>query len=406
MQEHLKKITIPAADGQRHEIAVVTPADIDARMTALSGPLDRLGEISGLLDVLLSEGPSGLAEHLVKTAASKPPGDYTGWLATAEHLSPGTLKKLLGRWGGVTPREIADHFPDVVAVVEPDNACLVEPAGAYRGGAVIFAKGGLVRSGDLGGTYGGVGGRHNLYPRNVDGVHYWNFNYAYGFTIAEQDHAALDKEAVPYAPPKWVWCDGFVNTREATSIRFIDRTGRSRLTQVYNYLDEGPDDADAMKEAFKDWPGKVWVNGQYEDHPHNEVRIRMVPSRINTRNLNVDSMFSGLTDVRDFPLIELTGCPGTYLFQRNPDRLPDASTKRKCKVKGIGSNANGQTEPQTDLSGLVNWDKDDLAYTINNCSHPAVRPWKILLSGNAYLSLTSAQRATLTSKGFTIVNAG
>ena len=404
MPEHLRRITIPTADGSRHELSVMTPQDLDPLLQRL----ERLERVGTLAEMLLSEGPAKLAEHLILEAVALPPGDYTGVLDTAEHLCEGTLYRLAMGNYRVTPELIASHFPEVAAIVTPMDASLYQPPYAYRSSGTVFAKGGLVLSRDLPAAWNRV--QHELCPRNVDSIQYWNFDVVPNLYIADGVESGPDRTPAPYVLPTYI--NGFVNMHKAKTIHLIDTAGRSRLTSVYGVWDNIPDNVYFLNNLFKDWPGQKWISeesgmkGHYEDYPHNEVKLREVPSFIKTKGYRLESLFAGLTNVENFPMIELTGGPGTHLFQRNPDRLPDASIKRRCKIRHIGSDANDENEPQTDLSGLVNWNKDDLAYTIDNCKTAAVSPWKILLSKDAYASLTAAQRATLTSKGFTVVNAG
>lgn len=390
MPESLRRITIPTADGSRHELSLLTIDD-------LREPLEKLAAIAEFYDILMSKGPKALAEHIIRYAVSLPAGNYDSMLHVAEHLCPGILASLYEALGGVTAREIADHFPDVGAIVTPADACFVEIyRGEYGSGGVYFASNGLLLSSRM--------SRAALYhfpqPRCVDTIRYWNFSTYPRLEICEVNHSSLDKDAIPYLPPKSI--SGLTNLRACSSLRLIDNSGRSRLEQVGGYgcaIEDRPSSSAAFRYAFQDWASS--------ENPGNEVDLLSLPAEWQTGGLNIDCMCAGLRNVRSFPFLSVNSCSGAYLFQRNPDRPPyETGPSRRCHVVGIGRKCTG-SDPQTDLSGLVNWYTPDMEYSFRNTADKAaVSGWRILLSNDCYTRLSSSMRASLAAKGFTVVNAG
>lgn len=390
MPESLRQIIIPAADGSRNVLSLLTIED-------LREPLAKLSAIAEFYDILMSGGPKALAEHLLFYAVSQPAGDYSVLLEIAEHLSPGILAGALDKEGGVTARQVADHFPDVVAIVSPADACFVERSvGGYTAGGVYFASGGLLLKSRM---TRGVSYPIPV-PRCVDAVHYWNFAICPKLYIAEVEHTSLDKDAIPYLPPKSI--SGLTNLRSCLYLKLIDSSGRSRLEQVAGYgcgIEDRPLSSSAFADAFRDWATSGF--------PSNEVDLISLPANWETGGLRIDSLYAGLRAVMYFPFLSLNGCEGARVFQRNPDRPPLVTgASRRCFVAGIGSYGAGSS-PQTDLSGLVGWYLTDMELSMRNtASKAAVSGWRILLSKDCYSRLSSTLLASLTAKGFTVVNAG
>ncbi len=390
MPESLRQIIIPAADGSRNVLSLLTVED-------LREPLAKLSAIAEFYDILMSGGPKALAEHIIRYAVSLPAGNYDPMLHVAEHLCPGILASLYEAYGGLTAREIADHFPDVVAIVAPADACFVEKySGEYGAGGVYFASNGLL----LDSCMSKAARYHFPQPRCVDSIRYWNFSTCPSLEISEVDHASLDKEAIPYLPPKSI--SGLTNLRACSSLRLIDGSGRSRLERVEGYgceIEDRPSSSAAFRYAFQDWASS--------GNPDNEVDLLSLPAEWQTGGLDIDCMCAGLRNVRTFPFLSVNGCAGAYLFQRNPDRPPyETGPSRRCVVVGIGSYG-AASSPQTDLSGLVGWTLADMNMSLNNtASKAAVSGWRILLSKDCYSRLSSTMLASLTRKGFTVVNAG
>lgn len=394
MQEHLKRITVPLADGSRRELSLLTMEDLREPLERLAAIGEKVAAIAEFYDVLLSKGPKGLAEHIIRYAVSLPAGNYDSMLQVAEHLSPGILSELFRGYNRVTPEQVADHFPDVVAIVTPADACFVERSQAYVSEGVFFASGGLLLYSRMTNS---TQFKHQPVPRNVDHILYWNFSRCPWLSVKEVPCSMLDKDAVPYQPPTYI--TGLHHLEDCVSLRLIDPSGRSRLKQVVgHYHFDTHADNKAFESAFRDWANS--------GEPDNAVELLRVPTNIPTKGMIVDNMFAGLTQVdRFFDQIFLDSCAGTNLFQRNPDRPPKTGISRMALVVGIGSKCHGDN-PQTDLSGLVGWNSDWMLSSMRYAVTPAVAGWRILLSKDCYTRLSSSMRASLAAKGFTVVNAG
>ena len=193
---------------------------------------------------------------------------------------------------------------------------------------------------------------------------------------------------------RWLW---------VTAISLLSSTpdyeSIHRLSAVLGRDTRPPASAAAFRYAFQDWASS--------GNPDNEVDLLSLPAEWQTGGLDIDCMCAGLRDVRTFPFLSVNGCTGAYLFQRNPDRPPyETGPSRRCVVVGIGSYG-AASSPQTDLSGLVGWTLADMNMSLNNtASKAAVSGWRILLSKDCYSRLSSTMLASLTRKGFTVVNAG
>lgn len=395
MQEHLKRITVPLADGSRRELSLLTMEDLREPLERLAAIGEKVAAMAEFYDVLLSKGPKGLAEHIIRYAVSLPAGNYDSMLYAAEHLSPGILSEMILAYDGVSPQEVADHFPDVIAIVSPADACFVERAAAYVAGGVYFASNGLLLRSMM--NYSQYAPRP--YPRNVDSIRYWNFASCPYLVIEEAIHNSLDKDAIPYKPPQSI--SNLVNLSKCSEASFVDSTGRSRLRGVegsYGIIGNTARTS-AFGSAFRDWASA--------GYPDNEVTVAHFPTVFNTSGLNVDNLFAGQVSALWLPSVTLDACAGTNLFQRNPDRPPLANVvARHCLVLRIGSVCTG-TDPQTDLSGLEKWFAEDMELSLQNTApQAAVSGWRILLSKDCYTRLSSNIRASLAAKGFTVVNAG
>ncbi len=399
MQEHLKRIRIPVADGSTHELVIPEETDYGrmeayAREQAATVRADLSAKVvpmAEFFDALMTGGPEGLARHVILHAVSQPAGNYNSLMLLAEHLWPGCVAAMFQNWN-ISARNVADHFPDIIAIVGPEDACFVQPAAAYVPGGTYFAWNGLLLRSRLNTSPYAPW----LYPRNVDWISYWNFSTAPYLLVEEKDHRTLDREAVPYQPPAAI--SGLTNMASCQRLSLIDRTGRSRLKNMTFLVGERtPEGSTVMDSALRDWVD--------EGCPHNEVELLNIFGVLDTHEQSINSLFAGLRSVKSFPKVTLTGCEGTHLFQRNPDRLPDSAIARRALIDNIGFKNDSET-PQTDLSGLVGWNLNDMEFSLRYAVTPAVPGWRILLSKDCYSRLSSTLLASLTAKGFTVVNAG
>lgn len=413
MQEHLKRIRIPVADGSTHELVIPEETDY-GRMEAyareqaatvradLSARIDdwasRTASLEEVVMAFISGGRDAGAEAALLATVASPAGDYTTRLEQLEEASPGVLKRLL-KAEKVSPEEIASHFPQVTAIVEPDDALFRFPAGAYlpAGEEVAAVNGLFCREA----RYGYNGSRNCANLVTVEEVLYWNFSrHIYLRSGSARKLSGLVNLSS---------CEQFcVDPYVAVSVDFPVVGVSDRWTGT-------------LEGGFPVYPLKASFDARSYSSTYfgkTEQTLRHLPPRIDTSRCCVDRMFYGLNDVMSYPDIDLSGSVGRDLFTALEDAPPkryvrgDGSTvDRRALVTNLGKYRVWPPENRwldkryhTDFTGLVDWSYSDIYRTLKGAL-PVDVEWKLYLNRQTYdrMQILGVSLADLTSKGYTVV---
>ncbi len=403
---------IPVADGSTHELVIPEETDY-GRMEAyargqaaavreeLSAKVDdwasRTAALEEVVMAFISGGRDAGAEAALLATVASPAGDYTTRLEQLEEASPGVLKRLL-KAGKVSPEEIASHFPEVAAIVEPDDALFRFKAGAYLPGEEnIQAINGLFCRTP---RYGYSGGTQYVTHVSVDEVLYWNFSRHGGLFSGSARKLS-----------------GFVNLANC----------RSFFADPYTVVS-----VDCPMEGIVDqWTGNLVAGSAISPlrmafdarayssyYGKTEQTLRHLPPRIDTSRCCVDRMFYGLNDVMSYPDIDLSGSVGRDLFtaleDAPPKRYVDSDgyvVNRRALVTNLGKYRVWPPEHyyldkryHTDFTGLVDWSYSDIFRTLSGAL-PVDVEWKLYLNRQTYdcMQILGVHLADLTSKGYTVV---
>ena len=402
MQEYLKRIKVPSEDGDVSEILVYSPDDARRDNAPLREQADMLaGRTSTLEDIvaaLISGGRDAGAEAALLAVVASPAGNYTEQLNLFESGSPGVLKRLL-KAGKVSPEEIASHFPEVAAIVEPDDALFRFKAGAYLPGEEnIQAVNGLFCRTP---RYGYSGGVQYVSPVSVDEVLYWNFSRHGGLVSGS---ARKLSGFVNLANCSFFFADPYtVVSVDCPMEGIVDRWSGNLTSGAAN---------SPLRSAF-DARGYLSIY-----YGKTEQTLRHLPPRIDTSRCCVDRLFFGLSDVMSYPDIDLSGSVGRDLFTAlvdiPPKRYVDSGgyvVYRRALVTNLGKYRVWPPEHyyldksyHTDFTGLVDWSSSDIFRTLSGAL-PVDVEWKLYLNRQTYdrMQILGVHLADLTSKGYTVV---
>lgn len=327
------------------------------------------------------------AEHVQRLEAAESTAQAAVLLAEA--ANPGCLwPDHAGLLTLLSPKTLAEIYPEVVAIVEPKEAWFAFGVNTNNNNlpadVLVKVEDGILRRSQL------PEGKDAIFLYRMDEVKYLNLE---GFTRVAVKVSPMTEQQQAEWPavkgPRIV--DGFVNMEGITTLRFaFGGTG--------------------LEEARGDWSGlsakctDFWaLFGEW----NSGTTVRVVPEKLGTaKATQMGAIFSATSKVAQYPELDFASLTDYHITPFMACQYPDDPPTEyypgevRARVRNFGAQPSITRDAQFGL--LKNWNIDDVMYTFDEAAVYREQNVKAGLHDNVISRLTAAQKARISAKNITI----
>ncbi len=387
-------------DGNRHR-RFLTVADSDQLQQALRDEIAQLSDTLTDEIARLRDTVDTLTADLEDTRA-----DLATLADIAGEAIPDLPRRILDAAG---ESAVARILPDILLIHDPDTPesvnqeatiCLLDIANiadiSIGTPAFYHTTGGILRRSDLDCTPGDPG-RDNLWLYNADHIRYLNLtgirhvSMGVGCDMAYEAIGMTNAQLNKATP---ITMSGFTCMDSITSLELFTRygSGTQRLRSIDGHW-HMPNLVDLNNFA------SFWWNKSYP------TCLERLPDFGDTSKVTTFMQFAtGLLHVRQYPTFDLSSADNLFGFI-NDNSQTFLSEQATGRFKNLGKHGKEFFNGLISANGYYDWDYDDMIYSLITTSYPAPKATQIKLNPLAYDKLTTADRAKISAKRYTLVRA-
>jgi len=388
MPEHLRTIRVPLANGSVATLSLADERRIDSLAEQISRLSSQCSEANSAIRTIADKMEHDSEEMAVKLDCL---AKALRRIALTGEFDSHLIKELLMA-GAITPEEIAEIWPDIVAICEPDDGYFgLGPHSSNNWSPcsmMVQARDGVLRRDQF------PEGLKTFRIYSADTVFYLNLK---GFTrfaakgLPAGENNAYDAELAKYEYPD-----------EEHRIKLRRLSGCVNMGDLLTMPWTFRNSDDALEAIDGDWSGAENVTnwqGVFCCFLEGSSNLKRLPSKMNTAKGCCDQMFANCPGVEKFPEIDLSAQGPIHNLFHSYDNLYYPGTVH-ARARNLGAYSKNVVWVSFNL--LKNWDYEDMVYSLVTAS---VRPQyriRIELHSDALARLTAADKAAIVAKNFTL----